>query len=321
MGELAIRYRESHPAEASMNDFGVIIAAYHGDFLWAKGCIGSLQEIKPKLPICVIYDGLASRNRDLMRLKELGFVDTIIDRGSVKNEWLRNNSFGWGFTKLIALWESPWEHFVYVDADTAFSGDIFKKIGDYRDWDMIIDQSEHSFDKAGVEKWFFGTGRCELHYPDFDWQRYGANYFCGGVFVAKRGIFPLEDYQAAMAIHKSDPAMFPFGEMGILNLMVFRAHQQGKLRYAQRWIQMMTNDHPVAELDRIVQTDDPFIYHFAGKKPVRFLKVFSSPMTQGREICAKILGNSTFFEDLKFVWDLFVFKAKRKIKAFFGKRV
>jgi hypothetical protein len=304
-----------------MTDFGVIIAAYPGDFLWAKGCIGSLQAISPKLPICVIYNGIASRNRELSRLLDMGVVETILDRTSVRDEWLRNNSFGWGFTKLIALWESPWEHFIYVDADTAFSGDIFKKISDYRDWDMILDQSEHSYDLAGVEKWFFNTARVEHHFPDFDWKRFSSNYFCGGVMVARRGLFPLEDYQAMMAVHKADARLFPMGEMGILNLLIFRAHQQGKLRFAQRWIQMMTNDHSLAELEAIVRSDDPFVYHFAGKKPVRFMKVFAGPMTQGREVTARLLGKNLFAEDLRFVWDLFVFKVKRKIKAAFGNRV
>jgi hypothetical protein len=304
------------------SELGIIIACYPGDLIWAKGCVGSLRQAGTTLPIMLLFDGHADRYPDIAALRRLGLVQHVLDRTSVRDQWLRDNSFGWGFTKMIAFWESPWERFIFLDADTAVSKDITPLFADVGDVDFVLDQGESPSDDTAVNKWFFATDRVAVHYPDFDWRRYRSNYYCTGVFAARRGAIPLQDYQQGMAFHKADPLLYRFGgEMGMLNLMIFRSHQLGLATFAQRRIQMLTADHDDVYLHARLVEQQPWVFHYAGRKPLMSGKVFNEPMTAGRRHVAALMGRSLRFEDAAFRIRYFSFLVRKRIRRMVGIRV
>ena len=305
-----------------IRELGIIIACYPGDLIWAKGCVGSLHRSGVRLPIQILFDGVASAFPELEALFARGLVAGITDRTSVKDPWLRANSFGWGFTKMIAFWESPWEHFIFLDADTAVSRDITGMFADATEADFLLDEPERPSDAAGVAKWFFEPSRVEFHYPDFSWRTYQAHYYCTGVFAARRGSIPLAEYQRALDIHRSDPAIYRFGgEMGMLNLLIFSLHQRGLATFRQRRLQLLTADHDDGFLQERLTEDRPWVFHYAGRKPLMHGDSFHEPMTSGRKWVADQLGGSLSREDLLFKIRYFLFRLRKKIRRLMGKRV
>jgi hypothetical protein len=303
-------------------DVGIIIACYPGDLIWAKGCVGSLRLAGVRHPIALLFDGVAAEHPELAALVRHGLVAQILDRTTVRDPWLRANSFGWGFTKMVAFWESPWERFIYLDADTAVRGDITPLFADLGTVDFVLDQGELLHDEASVCKWFFATDRVAVHYPDFAWQRYFGNYYCTGVFAARRGVFPLDAYQRAMAIHRADPLLYRFGgEMGMLNLLIFQAHQRGEITFSQRRIQMLTADHDDAFLQARLADAQPWVFHYAGRKPLMRGDVFNEPMTTGRREVGRLLGRSLAREDLVFRIRYFCFLVRKRLRRMVGIRV
>jgi hypothetical protein len=69
--------------------------------------------------IALIVDGTFST---VLWKRLMVFVLSIIIRSPTK--FLREKSFGWGKTKMIAFWESPWQNFLVLDADTNVWGNI-----------------------------------------------------------------------------------------------------------------------------------------------------------------------------------------------------
>jgi len=303
-------------------EYGIVIACYPGDLIWAKGCIGTLRASGVKWPIALIFDGVAAHHQDVQALIQEGFVEQVLDRTTVSDPWLRERSFGWGFTKMIAFWESPWEYFVYLDADTAVSGDITTLFTDMNEFDFVLDEPEESSDDPGINKWFFDLGRVAVHYPDFDPRAYRANYFCTGVFAARRGALQMEDYRAAMAAHLSDAQIYRFGgEMGMLNLLIFLGHQRGELTFRQRRIQMLTADHDDAYLQQRLEEERPWVFHYAGSKPLAIGSAFNQPMTDGRRLVADSLGCCLALEDLRFRVRYILFLVRKRLRRFVGIRV
>jgi len=97
----------------SSQDFGVIIACWKGDAHYALGCYASIRFFMPNTPVCFLYDG------DLLPPVIAAIPEVqYITRLTVKNRHLKERSFGPGFTKMVAFFESPFETFLYLDADT-----------------------------------------------------------------------------------------------------------------------------------------------------------------------------------------------------------
>jgi hypothetical protein len=215
-------------------------------------------------------------------------------RGDVKNDFLRQNSFGWGLPKMIAFWESPFERFLFLDADTVVLGDIRPKLfggpkGD--NWDMFVDKPRYAFDEKGVSEFFFNVPRFTRQFPDFPWQNYADRYFCTGVWAARRGIFDLKEYQSMLELKEKEPELFFFAEMGFLNFMIFRAELEGRLKVGASDIQILVPDFSLEELKRRWRIDRPqlglppekaAVIHYTSVKPTRIRGTISRPMTYFR---------------------------------------
>jgi len=222
-------------------DFGVVIVCSEKDFGFAKGCLASVKYFMPEVEVCLLIDG----NPDTKKLEEYYQVK-ILKKENIKNDFLRNNSFGFGITKMIAFWESPFEQFLVLDADICVWGDL-RFAADFNNYDMIIDQPQYSYDSHGINTWFLDTTRLSSLDKDFKPEAYSNNYFCTGVFFTKKNVFPLEWYESLYEFSKSEPNVFKFGEMGMLNYMIFKSSEQGRLKFKNQHIQYICPDFDKAE--------------------------------------------------------------------------
>lgn len=106
-----------------MKDFGIIVAYYRKDYNFAKGCCASIRYFLGNIPICLIVDGTFS-----VRELEKTYGVCALYRDNVTNHVLRERSFGLGLPKMVSFWESPWENFLYLDADTVVWGDFLSTL-------------------------------------------------------------------------------------------------------------------------------------------------------------------------------------------------
>lgn len=263
------------------SDFGVVLACHGGDYALALGCVASVRQFMGNVPLAVIADG----DFDISIL-ENRFGARVIRRTDVRNRFLRESSFGWGLTKMVAFWESPWEHFLYLDSDTVLWGDV-RHIADFRLMDVVIDRPKYSYTKSQVETYFFSIEQLEKAYPDFRWR--GRAFANSGTFFARRGSIELLEYQRLVALSQTSPGFFQCGEQGILNLLLLRAADAGRVRLGQLPLQTLVPDHPAAELQRWFPTNRGIpevsgsaaqVIHWCGQKPWLVSgAAFRGPMT------------------------------------------
>lgn len=266
-----------------MEDFGVIVACCDQDYLFAKGCCASIRHFLGDVPICLLVDGTFSVS-DL----EKAYNVRVINHLNVKHQVLRQRSFGWGKTKMVAFWESPWQNFLVLDADTIVWGNLLK-FANFEKFDFIIDRPCYEYSDEAVAEFFFDLPGIEQHYPNFPWQKYRNNYFCTGCFFAKRDVFNLDDYIAILDFVEKYPKVFKYGEMGFLNFMIFRGVNEGKIRLGQEDWQFLVPDFPLEALQKRfpmtaagpeVQGEDATVIHWCGPKPMlASSQVYAEPMS------------------------------------------
>lgn len=308
-----------------MEDFGIIIACCDQDYLFAKGCCASIRYFLGDVPICLLIDGTFS-----VSALEKSYGVRVIDRTLVKEDVLRNRSFGWGKTKMIAFWESPWSNFLVLDADTIVWGDVLK-FANFQEFDFIIDQPCQENSDADVAKFFFDIGGVEKYFPNFHWQQYRANYFCTGTFFAKRNAFSLEEYVEILDFTQAHPGIFKYGEMGFLNFMIFRAAQEKRLRVQNVDMQLLMPDFdqnllkkqfPIAENGPGGDLTAATVIHWCGPKPsLSTSKIYSEPMNFCRRKCQEDVWNRTGLSAEMFLqfedWQRSIYVYKNKFKKKF----
>src|SRR5687768_16946542 len=134
-----------------MKDFGVVVVCSKNDYLFTKGCCASIRYFMGDVPICLVVDGDFS-----VESVRKTYNTQVLYRKNVKNDFLRNKSYGWGITKMIAFWESPFEHFLLIDSDIVLWGDM-RKYANFKDFDLIIDKPLSKYSQKDVCLYFFET--------------------------------------------------------------------------------------------------------------------------------------------------------------------
>lgn len=271
-----------------MEDFGIIIACCEHDYFLAKGCCASIRHFLGDVPICLIVDGTFSTSA-----LEKTYGVRVINHQTVSHKVLKQRSFGWGLTKMIAFWESPWTNFLVLDADTMIWGNILK-YANFQDYDAIIDIPRYEHTDAAINKYFFDIQGIETHFPNFNWRAHRASYFCTGTFFAKRNLFSLYEYVEILDFTAAHPEIFKFGgEMGFLNFMLFRAADEARIRLGHQPMQLLVPDFDqkdlrnrfaIAETGSVLQdNNEAVVIHWCGDKPMSFSsKVYVEPMTFSR---------------------------------------
>lgn len=248
------------------DDFGIIITCSENDYLFAKGTCASIRTFMPDVKICLLIDG----DFDLGNLPKI-FDTKVIKKKDVKDEFLKKNSFGWGLTKMIAFWESPFEKFLLIDADTVVYGDV-RKFADFERYDLILDMPQSEYSINDISQFYFNVDKIGTYYPDFNY-RYQP-FVCTGVIFAKRDVLDLDEYKRFFEIKSVDEEFYKCGEQGFLNICFFRAKDNNKVKIGNFNFQFLIPDYSKEDAMSkfpipIVRPENPMVIHWAGKdKPL-----------------------------------------------------
>ncbi len=259
------------------NNFGVIIVCCRADFSYAKGTVASVRRFMPGVPICLLIDGPFNPKSFVKR-----YGLDIINKPLIRDSFLKAHAHGAGLTKMIALWESPYEHFLLLDSDTVLWGDI-RGLADFTKFDYVVDTGNQSTPDI-MNLYIFDPKLIEIYQPDFNHA--GQNYFCNGVFFGARGLIPIEEFQRFIE-KESELHLFRCRDQGWFNFIIHYGKQTGLLRVDQKNLQYIVCDHSREET-RLkfgsappAHVTDPTVIHWAG--------VANPLWTRRRETCAEAM--------------------------------
>ncbi len=123
-----------------------------------------------------------------------------------------------------------------------------------------------------------------------------APYFAAALSSPGRGAFDLDYYKEVVKLRQDNPGLFPIGEMGILNFMIFRAVEQGKLKLAQRPMELVCDYTNQDVLRKRLQFENgappakpvqPIVLHFTDPKPLTDSHGVHAPFTYFRGVAWK----------------------------------
>ncbi|MDY7016016.1 MAG: hypothetical protein SVX43_20945, partial [Cyanobacteriota bacterium] len=213
---------------------------------------------------------------------------------------LKKRSFGWGTTRMIAFWESPFKHFLIIDSDVVVWGNVLK-YANFDDYDLIIDQPCYPYTREMVQEYFFDLPVFEADFPGFEWR--DRAFVCPAVLFGTRDIFPLEEYVEILDYLDKKPGVLKYGDMGFINYMMFRAADEGRLRLGHQDIQYIAADFPRADFEKrfpmsaegpVVRDDEANVIHWAGPKPtISSAKTYAEPMNFFRRKALKDATGTT----------------------------
>ncbi len=264
---------------------GFSVSCYRGDIPLLRGCLASIKYFAPDAPICLIADGDFST-----KSFEKQYGVEVIRRKNVKNPDLRKWSFGFGISKMIAFWESPFDVVFHVDADAVLWGDVRKNLP-AGDWDVVFNEPHEDITSYIQNTQYFDPRRIFDHIPEFPWE--GNPYFQAGIVCVRKNSLDLDFYIRMLEMQRKHPDVFVNGDQGILNILVFSAARAGKIAVLPAHIQSVVPVLSHEELEnrfRLVNGIpqswiQPTIIHWAGPKPYKSNKnAFSVPMDYFREI-------------------------------------
>ena len=251
-----------------VQEFGITVSCYEADLPLLRGCLESIKtNLDPALPICLITHG------DVPTDGLCKTYDCFALRESEVDPRLQANSYGYGLTKMVAFWHSPFDRFLHIDADAVCWGDFLKNIP-WKDFDLIYNEPHEEITDYILRRQYFDPRQVFGGFPYFPWE--GSPFFNTGVFIGHRGIFEIDEYLELLAFQRTHPTALLCGDQGILNFMTFRKMSAGLIRGRSWPFQAVVPVIPEKELHarfRVlkgkpqVNESDRRVIHWAGAKP------------------------------------------------------
>jgi hypothetical protein len=311
-----------------MQEFGVIVICTKRDYLFAKGCCASIRYFMGDVPICLLVHG----EFDYSQLQK-AYNCSVINYDSIKDDDLKRRSFGWGTSRFIAFWESPFETYLLIDSDTVIWGDMGEYAKKFSEYDLIIDKPAYGYSEDDIKHWFFDIDKVRKLFPDFAFM--GNQYVCPGIVMARKFIFTKEEYMKILDLQDNDPSLFFPGDMGFFNLMTYRSKQEGRLRVGNEAIQYLVCDFKPEEMKKAfpvngkpVVTKEATVLHFTGGiKPIRYRKKphYTEPAMYFRRKYLEDIGIKGFmasavlkFEDMQWTYRTQKPYYQKRIRKMFG---
>lgn len=269
--------------------FGFVTGCHAGDKFFVQATLASMRHFCPDIPICLVVDG----SFDVSDLeKEYGLL--VLRVSELPSIEMRKLLCGSYCAKLAAIWEGPFERYVWLDSDAIVWGDFTDQIR--TDVDFQIFWSEVSLPPHGTDipPWLphfhFDPQKLQNFDPEFDWR--GKAYFSSGAFACRRNAIPFQEWAKVQAWAKQVPGLFAWGEMGMLNYLVHAMTQRREIKSTMSNLQHLWVHHGKEELmeDSVgidwhfpKQIRRPRVAHFCGRKPFLFDRhAYSRPFTIAR---------------------------------------
>ena len=269
--------------------FGIVTGCYAGDRSTVGATLASIRKYCPETPVCLVVDG----HIDVSDLEEL--YDLIILRvEDLEHEDMRDLIRGSGRAKLAAMWEGPFEHYVWMDADAVVWGDFLGEVRKDLDfqifWNEISIPEDATDEPPWLSHFYFKLEELKKFDSDFEWR--GHPYFSTGVFACRRNVIPYEEWMKIESWHNAVPGgIFKFWEQGMLDYLVLAKSQRGEIKTAWTDLQWVrSRDHEGVKHDCKQcgwgfpeNIHRPMVLHFCGSKPSTLnFKCYSRPFTIAR---------------------------------------
>jgi hypothetical protein len=269
--------------------FGFVTGCYAKDKFMVQATLASMRHFCPTIPICLIVDG----DVDVSNLeKEYKLIILrILDLPSPEMRKLMSGNFK---AKLAAMWEGPFEFYVWMDSDAIVWGDFTPQVRQDLDFQIFwkeVEQLAVLKQADGFKHYYFDPDLLKEFDPTFRCQ--GNVYFSAGVYACRKNVISLDAWlQMESWNQKTGNKLFKFGDMGIINYLVHSMSQRGKIKIASSDLQHVWAHHGKQELENdcaragwhfpksIVR---PRVAHFCYRKPVVFdPRTYSRPFTIAR---------------------------------------
>jgi Mannosyltransferase putative len=282
---------------------GIIVLVSAGDVYLAKACCASIRHSMGDIPITLLVDG---PNTDTAELQRLPNVKRMVAQEVVDHEYAKLCTGFW--VKLLVHWKSPYERFLYLDADTLVWGDLrayakfdqFDFIGAYRFTNEIKLKTAEEihrclFDVDIVRKWD----------PALDWH--GQELINAGAFFARRGVFARENLMALRRLN-----CWRCYDNGVLQYLFWRALREGIPRAGGYRLQLFPADETSRPEDRFLPRDGqhPAIIHWITRKPKLGRRYRAAD--DYRKLFLKMTGRSKWLNARLFVEDLNVWLQRHR---------
>ena len=270
--------------------FGFATGCHAGDKLLVQATLASMRHYCPDVPICLTVDGDFDVS-DLQREYDL----IVLRVSDLPSETMRNLVRGSGRAKLAAMWQGPFEFYVWLDSDAIVWGDITRQVRTTVDFQIFWSEISVPADATDIPRWlphfYFDPSKLKRFDPGFDWR--GHAYFSTGAFGSRRGAIPFEKWLDAEVWGRETPGLFGnFYEQPILNYLVHSMRQRGELKVAMSNLQHISEHHGLDELKQDCADSNwhfpkkvrrPRVAHFCGRKPFLFDRGgYSRPFTIAR---------------------------------------
>jgi len=263
---------------------GVIISV--GEYLapFVGALCESIREFMGDIPICLYCD----TKRQFLREKNIYGVSTIHEN-DIQHPWLREHGYGYGFTKMVAFWECPFETFIHFDADMLLYGDLRERFNQFPDADFIANSTFHEKDEKNMLFRYYDHKKLSELTQTFSWE--DLPFFNSGVFWSRRGILNLERYIELRKIRHNNPNVFFCGDQGMLNFMIYEGALKQRIQYENCILQVIPPNEREEDLIKkyILHSENiamPCVFHWQGpRKPWTYARgVFAQSMTEYRVV-------------------------------------
>jgi len=174
--------------------FGFVTGCHARDKFMVQATLASMRHYCPDVPVCLIVDGEFDVS-DLAKEYDL----RVLRVSELPSQQMRTLIGGNGRAKLAAMWEGPFEFYVWLDSDAIVWGDFTPQVR--TDVDFQIFWSEISIPPDALEMpgwlahFYFDPQKLRRFDAEFEWR--GNAYFSSGAFACKRNVIPFEKWMEA----------------------------------------------------------------------------------------------------------------------------
>jgi hypothetical protein len=269
--------------------FGFVTGCHAEDKFMVQATLASMRYYCPAIPICLVVDG-AFDVSDLV--KEYDVIPLRV--ADLSSPDMRNLIGGDYRAKLAAMWEGPFDFYVWLDSDAIVWGDFTRQIRTDVDFQIFWSEVSIPPDVIEIPSWlphfYFDPQKVKQFDPDFDWR--GHAYFSAGAFACRRNAIPFQKWAEVESRAEQISSVFAWGEMGMLNYHVHSMAQRGEIKTAMSNLQHIWEHHGKEELVRDCRgagwhfpktIQRPRVAHFCERKPFLFDRnSYSHPFTIAR---------------------------------------
>jgi len=235
----------------------IYIAGYKGDLHFTQCCVASIRHWYPHIPITLLKDESAGAYSTEQ-------VERLWNVSSFNGE---QKIFGQGMSKLEPLFLTNRERCLILDSDIVFVGKLLDVLENHDD-DFIVADTQNPPEEVPIH--YFNIDKLRELDPDFTFPNFTFN---SGQIVATTGILKRADFEPVISFSQPPtrryPDIFAPGEQGILNYILFKKLQEGKISFRRVpfmwWAGWL--DEKTVKVERLTKHSPyPFLVHWAGPK-------------------------------------------------------